>query len=318
MRAYCLPILLLVLPLLVAGCTGGQPRGPAPEPPPYAELVQRYNERLDVLDRFYCRTVVGLTWEDAEGDRHHEQGEGHLQFKRYEETDIIWKGELRSPARVALDVGKIGNIGYWLGCDAERFWWIDVQEEDTAYVARHANFGQPCCDSAGLPLHPIELINLLALSKLNPGLTATRIEPHPEQPTWSLTRETYFGLERLILDSASLEVQRVELLDPLGEPVVVAELTEYQPVEITGMAPTIWPRLPRRVIIQQTDGRLQVTLTLSEPFDARKDPRKLSDAAFIFERVARGLGARRIVELDADCPPQVEAPSATPAGAGSP
>ncbi len=314
------PARLLLLPVLLAlaGCKPTPQAFPAPEPPPYTELAQRYNARLATLDRFYCRTVVGLTWVDAEGDRHREQGEGHLQFKRYENSEVHWQGELRSPARVALDVGKIGNIGYWLGCDAERFWWIDVQEEDTAYVAHHANFGKPGCDSAGLPLHPIELINLLALSKLNPGLTPTSLLPSPDEPTWLLTRDTHFGPERLTLDSSSLEVQRVELLDVLGEPVVVAELTEYQPVEITDLAPPLWPRLPRRVIIQQTDGSLEVTLTLSEPFDARKDSRKLRDTAFTFETVARGLGVRQVVQLDADCLLEGDSPSGSAPGAGSP
>jgi hypothetical protein len=292
---------------LLPACKPARPANPAPEPPPYAELAQQYNERQDKLDRFWSRAVVGLKWVDEGGDRHREQGDGHLQFVRYENADTTQRDVLRSPARVALDIDVLGNTAYWLGCDATRFWWVDVYEEDAAYVAHHANFGKPCCYSAGLPLHPIELINLLALDKLNPRVPPLALEPSTQQPVWHLKRWTSFGPERLTIDSKSLEVRQVELLDTLDNVLMTAELTEYEPVEITGLAPPLWPRLPSRARIYNSEGTLEITLTLKGAIDARRDPRKLRDAAFNFDTVSRGIpGVETIVILDADCPPPPE------------
>ncbi|MCK4872388.1 MAG: hypothetical protein KAS72_06660 [Phycisphaerales bacterium] len=297
---------LLAGVLLVVGCAPretGTTAQPAPPAPPYAQIARLHNERVQHLDRIWCRTVVVLEWLDEDGKRHKEQGEGHLQFIRYPMAERqAWGDQIKAPARIAMDVGKVGNIGLWLGCNADRFWWIDIQEEDAAYVAHHTNIGQPCCQPLSLPFHPIELIELLALIELpEEDAAQPRVETSTVQPVWRVTMPGTFSERRLEFDAFTHRVSRVELLDAQGEVYVWSELTDYQPVEITGMAPTQWPTMPRVIRMGQADDRLSAKITLNDPMDARHDPRKLRDAAFSFPTVRRSLGPKTIIVLDADC-----------------
>ena len=288
----------------ITGCSGLKDKTikPVPEPPSFSEFVKNYNTNLEHLDRIWARTVVVLRWVDEDGNKHKEQGEGHFQFVLYPTSEKGGSKEtLRSPAKIAFDVGKLGNIGYWLGCDADRFWWIDAQDTHTAYVAKHSNLFRPCCRTLNLPFHPLEMIELLALTPLSETASTGRIEINKRGNAWVVTVDSLFSKKRMIFDPHTNSITRVELLDRTGKPVIWSELTEYEPMEITGLSPDRWPSLPRIIYFHQSDDEMQAKISFSGVTDASRDRRKLRDAAFNFEIVRRGLGIQDTVILDADC-----------------
>lgn len=300
-RSWMLLIAIAVA-VVVSGCT--PPRddeaSPVPAPPSYDEIAVRFNERVAHMDRIWSRTVMVLEWIDAEGKRHREQGEGNLQLRRYAADErASWGGQLAAPVRVAMSIKKLGNTGYWLGCDQDQYWWVDAYEERAAYVARHVNHGRPCCDDVGLPIHPIALIDLLAITEFD--IEAGAVSPHPSEPLWIIETTGAWTDRRLWIDPATMEPTRVELVGQDDAVLAWAELTDYVPLEVDGLAPTVWPRVPGVIRLEQPDGQVSTKISLYDPTDARRDRRKLSDGAFELERVARALRVDRIVQLDAAC-----------------
>jgi hypothetical protein len=288
--------------VVLSGCTAPKDVdvSPAPAPPSYQEVASRFNDRVEHMDRIWSRTVMVLEWVDSDGKRHREQGEGNLQLRRYApEERASWGNELAAPVRVAMSIKKLGNTGYWLGCDRDQYWWVDAYEAKTAYVARHVNYGRSCCDDVGLPIHPIALIDLLAITRLN--VDEGEVVAHPAKPVWIVDTSGAWTNRRLWIDPTTMEPTRVELVGHDETVLAWAELSEYVPLEVDGVAPTVWPRVPGVIRLKRPDGQVSTKISLYDPTDARRDRRKLSDAAFQLDRVARALRVDRIVQLDAAC-----------------
>jgi hypothetical protein len=109
---------------ILGGCAGNAQQRPAPvargEAPAFAEAAARYNERVAHLDELWARSVVRLTYRDEQQELHNEQGEGLMQVVR--------------PDRFAMSIKKAGKMLFWLGCDRDRYWWIDVVQDKAAKV----------------------------------------------------------------------------------------------------------------------------------------------------------------------------------------
>ena len=107
--------LLLTLP----GCkTGGPVDAAAPPdrpPPTYPEFRQRWNANARHLDRLWARSTVAVRWTDRDGEKHYEQGDGHLQ--------------VRDRSSFALSIGKLGEVLLWFGGDDDRYWLLDRVDE---------------------------------------------------------------------------------------------------------------------------------------------------------------------------------------------
>lgn len=264
---------LLLAAIVVAvgvGCRS-QPRPVPTTPvsaslPDYAAVASQYNARLQRLDRLYARTTLRVWYPDRTGEESTEQVEGQLNIDM--------------PDRVALTFTKVGELYGVLGCDPEEFWWIELGSAKRARVARHAGASLQQLRDAGLPVHPLDLVELLALAPLpSPGNSVSS----GDSPTLSLTsdgdllvlapaRTTW---RRLRLDRATLDPKGVELLDRDRAVLVSSTIDTLQPAQTFG-APVegaATPRVPRQVMVSADSGRVRARLTIYGAEADAKRPR---------------------------------------------
>ncbi|RMD60442.1 MAG: hypothetical protein D6824_09500 [Planctomycetota bacterium] len=278
---------------------------PASAAPSYDEIARRWNERASELNRIWARAVVQLRYRDAEGAVHNEQGEGHLQ--------------LLQPARLALSVGKLGEILLWLGCDETRYWLIETNDTRRASVGRHATVGMPCHRSLGLPAHPLDMLDLMGVTPLPTQQEILDTGRPPGWVTWTrnhtllvVEAPARFGRRRMFLDPATLLPRRVQLFpferpSPHDQPAITADLSDPIPVTLRTRG-GFYPKMASRVEINHPESGARIVLHFSDATDGRDRSGKLSPRVFDFESLVQALAVEQIDTLDADCQ------LATPAG----
>jgi hypothetical protein len=288
-----LPAILIVLALVGAalqGCGGPQrvPQGARTRgaPPAYTEIAEKFNQRVGPLERLWARTAVGVWYRDKEGKDRHDQFEGHFQYLR--------------PDRVLLTFDKVGQNFAALGSDSERFWWVQKEPEPKAYVGEHARVTPQQLAQIGLPVHPLSLLDLLAVTPLpaNPDARGSVVWS-PDGRLLGVTAPGRMGMRRLWLDPSTYEPRRVELLATVGDVVLAADLSKHQPIAVrspkTGWSPTVATILEGS---QASDG-LRIRMTLFDPETGGGRPKAQS---FDFDRWRDALGVREIERLDQGAP----------------
>jgi len=205
-----------------------------------------------------------------------------------------------APDKLAISVGKVGEVIFWLGCDEERYWFFELHDAQRAAIGRHENVGRPCNRDLGLPANPLDVIELLGVTALDPEA--------PGEVSWSLNgrwlvvdasgRDTW---RRLFLDPESLLPARVELYDPefTDAPLVHSTIELYDRVELTGVG-GFMPKAPSRLQIDHPDSGTSIRLFLHSLGDGKRRGR-LSDAVFDFETLVEAYGPREIDVLDERC-----------------
>ncbi|XHC24547.1 hypothetical protein ABWH91_09670 [Phycisphaerales bacterium ac7] len=114
-----------------------------------------HNARVERLGVLWSRGIVAFRYRDAEGKLRDDQGNANVQ--------------LILPDRFAMRIHKVGETLLWIGCDAERYWMIDLLTEPSrAYVGRHDDFTGEKGERVGLPVPPRELSRLMGLEELPP------------------------------------------------------------------------------------------------------------------------------------------------------
>ena len=266
--------------LVLAGCSSTPERAPVDvgelgPPPAYAELAERYNAGIAHLDRLWARTTVVVRSTDEDGERHEDQGEGYLQVVR--------------PDRLALSVGKIGETLFYLGSNETEYWWFDLTgDEQVELFGRHDKATSQKSADFGVPVHPLDLIEVLGVIPL----------PETGEVGWAETGQLdvrapgRFGERVLTLDPETLRPSRVRLLDSDGETAVDARLERYQQVEIVG-APSIGKLVATRLHIDLPAIDAQVMLSLYEPTN-----KAIKDVAFDRERLTRMMRIDTSYDLD--------------------
>lgn len=277
---------------LLVGCTGTSPgaRGVSDAAPAagtgvtYADVARSHNERAERLSRLWARAAVQMRYTDGDGVRRREQGEGHLQVVQ--------------PGRLALSVGKIGEVLFWLGADEERFWWFELADASRASVARHENALLPCTRDIALPVHPLDLLDLLGITPI--PATGSRAPVLTAGGRLVVDVPARVGARRVYFDRVSMLPVRVELWLP-GEstPAVTADLAAYERVDLPG-SPGVDPRCASRVTIEHLDTDAEVVLFLSDASDGSRFGR-LTPAAFSFGELVGSLAPSAVTALDADC-----------------
>jgi hypothetical protein len=265
-------------------------RGPAPD---YAATAAKFNERVSRLGRVWGRATVQIRFTDEGGARRWEQGEGHITLER--------------PTRVALSVGKLGETLFWLGCDAQRYWWMDLSGKSrVASVGRHdgparrAGAGDGDGGVVGGLAATISPRDLFVLAG---------IEPLPVdgggRTMWSADGRSLGvmtawgggggagGTRTMWLNPTTLEPERVELAVG-GRVVLSSKLREYEPVEQIGDS-RIRPQVPGRVFITHAGSGAELRLYLS---GLENDPKRFAAAAFEFEALTKFLRVESVVDLD--------------------
>lgn len=285
-----------VLIMTIAGCEGQQRVEDADgEPVTFAEVRESYNERTGRVEQMWARSVVELRWEDEDGDSHFEQGDGPL---------IV-----RMPNELALALGKLGNAMYWVGGDAERFWFFDLNppngEPRTAIVGEHDAVSLAGSEEVPVPVRSDQVLHLLGLAEMPAPPTGGegRVTRAGDALVVTIEAETageQAAWWRFELDPSNYLPRRIALLDGEGEPVVASDLERYRPLERDETPPGGWPDVATRIeITTPATQRASLTLFLEDPTDGKARDR-VRDAQFDFEQLVEMLGPDEVRELQAE------------------
>lgn len=249
--------------------------GPAPA---YSDVAVRYNENVAHLSRVWARATVQVVSRDEDGERHKDQGEGHLQIVR--------------PDRLALQLGKLGDTLFYLGSNSDEYWWFDMldQDEKVGLHGRHDSASPATVSEFGVPVHPLDLMEVLG------------VLPLPEsggEVSWSeggrsidVRAPVRFGERVMTLDADTLRAERVRLLTNDGSVAVDAELTRYKQVEIQG-APSFGLMIATRHIISVPEIDATITINLYEPTN-----KEIKEIPFDRARLTKAYRIDRVIDLD--------------------
>lgn len=273
----------------LSGCQGSgrsnEVAGPGArrELPQYEDVSRRYNERTDRLPRLWARAVVSINFRNEKGERRSEQGEGHLQMIR--------------PSRLALSVGKLGEVLAWIGCDEERYWLIDPKESRQAFVGRHELMTPAKVAFLGIPAAPRDLIRLFGAEPLPAASPEIIYGWAPDGEHLIVEERIGSQIWRYLIDEAQMRPVRIELLQESDRTVLVsAALENYEGVSLRGVS-GYFPQIATRITATQPDDGSQIRVSLAGMNDGGGS--RLADDNFDFESLKAALGVSEVVDLDA-------------------
>ena len=279
---------------LVVGCAS-TPKGPQPVAegtpvPAYADIAARYNARVAPLEHISAATVTRVWYTDESGQQREDQIEGRMTLVR--------------PSDVYLRFDKLGETYAMLGSNSERYWWMELGQTRTAWVGSHERAAPDRVADFGVPVHPINLIELLGVSPLPEVADAAATAWSPDRRHVQVSVARGAGHVRLTLDRATLEPVRIELLNPDGETMLASDLSTYVPVDIFGYRPP--PRVAGEVNITLTQPQaVRIRLRMAEPATSPRQPRR---DLFNFDLLVDRYRVGEIISLDDDAPHAALAP----------
>lgn len=295
MRARWLGVLLLLLGIATVqpGC-GSTPEagvgGGNVAPLDADAVIAGYNARADRVTSLWARVAVVLEGKDAEGSPLRERAEGHLQIV--------------PPTDVAITLGKLGETNLYFGSNDRLYWWFDMTDSamKIARFGRHALVTPEKIDRLGLPIHPLDLVEALGITPIEPAGAGAGAEVTPgEEPGTSIiTAPSRRGLRRVTIRDDRYEPSNIRLLSPGGDVLLDVDLSRYR--LLAGLDPGEAPlRVAERVRVRMAGFDGEIRLTLHEP--TRKaikpiafDPAKLADvyginALYDLDEPAAGPGS---------------------------
>ncbi|MEK6701275.1 MAG: hypothetical protein AABZ53_03360 [Planctomycetota bacterium] len=293
-RCRCLAA--IVLGAVLAGCCCPNrpldpplqpiPSGPAPT---VAQIATRYNARVRRLERFSATTEVQVKGTDAAGAKVDESFDGVLKVER--------------PAHLSMRGHKAGVDAFILGSSDTQYWWIDLYNKPlSARVGSHegVGLGGPGASKFQLPMHPLDFIELLGITPINPDPGASATTRWLGYGTVELTEPTRFGKRKIAVAFPSCNPLEVTLLDRDGRVTAHAELKEMEPVRVTDDA-AAGASVPTRLFVSLKTpalGDLNLIVKLYEPENKEMNP-KLFDLRFLLEN----FGVEKEFSLDAPLEP---------------
>jgi hypothetical protein len=250
-------VLIAAAVILIAGCKSEQAghqviqRGPAPT---FQEVAAAYNNRVQPLSSLWAAVVLRLKYTDEEGQPHEDQVEGRLSFV--------------SPRNVVLRLDKAGVTIGVLGSNDQKYWWIDLSEHKRALVGEHKRAAPEKLNDAGIPVHPLDLIELFGVTPLptDGSLEGRKVAWSDDGRNLIVTVPGRSGARRLILNPDDFRPARIELTDAKGGVAASATLTKYEVVAMPGAGPEVehgWIATDTRVTA--FGGRTQGHFELSQP-----------------------------------------------------
>jgi hypothetical protein len=254
------------------------------EPPAYAELIKRYNQQVEPLDRIWAATDVRMEWENADGDRRSERGDGNLIMER--------------PGRVALTVGKLGETVLWAGASDDGYWLFDLQDRGTVYYGRYRYLNEPCSRALPMPIQPEAVPYLLGTMPLDPE--AVPAGPVEQYNGYYLIEPPELNV-RMLLHPDSARPVRIDLLDETGRSVVIARLRDPQPVKMKSVAEQKWPAMASEAEVYVLEENARLELELNQLAGGPREDR-IKAGAFDFDTLMTVHEPARRVDLDRDCP----------------
>lgn len=283
-RALWIGAGLGLLVLAMAGCElAGGPTQPVIAPgtplPSYSAIAEKYNQRIARLDKVWARISMRVTGVDKQGQKIDEQAEGHLQVVR--------------PDKLALSITKVGETYFYLGSNEQRYWWIDLHEDKRALVGRHERATPKLAERFDVPVHPLDLLELLGVTPLPPGAAAS-VAWARDGRSIIVTVPGRWGRRQLSLDPVTYQPGRIDLLDGGGRLLVSAELGAPQPVTVRCDSAT--PLLASLYEINLATSGTRITLRLYDP-ENRCDRQKMTP--FDLEALLKAYGVTTVEDLDA-------------------
>jgi len=281
--------LLVSLTLVLLGCNTGNTWLTEEQQtvlPTYDEVKARADERVGAIDRFWARAVVGLRYIDGEGKNRRQQGKGHFQVVK--------------PANVALTIGKLGETYLLLGCDDDRFWWIERLEEKVAYIGDQAGARDLALRRMGVPVLPTDLLMLADLNAwpdVGTELAGEVIEIDREDLDPSEIFAVRFvepdRVRVVYLTRLAYEPVGVDLVSPDGELIARSNLSNFERV-LNRIDPLNHQRVPTRITVDvpSAESRIEMTLTGAEISNRRPKP-----VVFDFNELAKRFQVEKFVYL---------------------
>lgn len=276
MRAGLIGLTMLLLATVLGGCSSS-PKRPAVLPSAEA-IVEAHNTRVEGITSLWARTSVRVEGRDAEGSRFSEQGEGHLQVER--------------PERVAVTVGKLGEVYFALGSNETHYWLVDVSDaERRVMLIGDQELATPeKAAQLGLPVHPRDLPMLMGLLPLD--ATVVRGPEADAGGNAEVRVSTRWGEAALRYDPVSLELVGAAAFDGTGGLVAEAVLSRTGDVQV-GTGLLVAGRLPTRVEVRVPGFDGFVRMELGEP-----RVRSINATVFSPDRLEKAYRVRTVVDLD--------------------
>ena len=294
--ARCAAVVLLGLATLAGvGCQSSPSKpgpavatGPVVKPlPPVASVVAAQNERVHGLDTLWARISLRVDGKLANAKLNKEEAEGYLQV-------VL-------PNKVAVSINKLGNTYFYLGSNDALYWWFDLTGDQKVFAGRHASATPETVDRFGVPVHPLDLIELLAITPI----PATGQPGSPEKLHWSADGSLIWydvaargSTKRVLIDPKTYMPVMVELLDKTGKVVVRSELSKYVAFASRSI-PGANPSVASRCIIKVPRQDLTITINVNDPGSGTPDGRPIKELAFNFEYLAKKAYPKAVpVDLD--------------------
>ena len=278
---------------------------PAPATmPSYVQIAQRFDTRVARLNRVWSRVNLTLRQTKESGKQSVDRAEGYLQ--------------LIQPAKTALSVNKLGETYFYFGSDEKGYWWLDLS--DTAHkVALYGTLAMATparVGALGLPVHPRELLDLLAITPLPEsgsvswdGLAGQFVvRTAGAGGAWGDGGE--WGDRKVWLEKQTLAPRRVELLDRNGSVRAMSTFEKYISVPVKGDG-HVPPKMASRYRINLPGEGVELILEL---YGATN--KAMSDRAFDFAELVDAYGVDEIIDLDTQVPQETSSPAHSSVGKG--
>ena len=278
---------------VIPGCKNKRAIPPVEQvqrPAPLLEdVIAVVNGRADKLGRVWARAVTSIAWTQPDGTKRSEQGEGFFQ--------------LVQPSSLALDIGKVGEVVIWAGCDASRYWVIRRGDEKTAIFGRHDGPGSDRLMEEGLPVTPLDMIELSGVTPIADWATAPSLG-WTTDGYWVVEERRPYGTLVREVEPRTGEPRRVSMKSG-GKTRVESVLVNAAPVERANTSD--WARMPTRITVADlvTGSTIVVGLEgLSDGIRGRRPGNeRMQPAVFDFEVLCEKLGVQRVEDLDAAAVP---------------
>jgi hypothetical protein len=285
--------LLLSCAVFIAGC---QPQAkPAYYGPTDSldELVAHVNANNAQIPSLWARQDFQGTIVDEKHQAHAASAHGVLLYRAPHELRIVADDDF-------------GQLLFELGTTEDVYWLKVLPGMDTLWWGRMANAARPCTDA--MPVRPDLILDVLGIATIDPDLS---------RPPYSVLRfdndaDAYVvesideHSDRLILrreiwyDRPTLHPAKVRLYDDTGRMVLNADLSDYEPLPLPGVAKAAWPQLPTRYDLLFPASGSTMQFLLRQPSLSKNG---IPGAGSIRIPDLQKPGVRNVIQIDKDCGP---------------